>query len=255
MDGTSMEVGTAMNLPRDEMKGNLYIGLVAGLGASVLASSLYRLFAAGLEARDLAWLGIAILTLLVGRLSVKLPLPNCRVSFSDAFIFLSVMVFGGDLATLTAALDGFASSSRDKGTWHKRAFNMGGMALSVNLSARVFAWLLPQDGLWGARFSAVGLMVPVAALAFTQYILNTALVSGVVALKDRQSLIAIWQDSSPWAGSAYLAGSVAAAIVFLVVRELGVASAFAILPFPGILYLTYRACLDRLVRTKGGVPF
>ena len=46
-----------------------------------------------------------------------------------------------------------------------------------------------------------------------------------------------------------------ATIVFLVVRELGVVSAFAILPFPGILYLTYRACLDRLVRAKGGVPF
>ncbi|PYT13230.1 MAG: hypothetical protein DMF51_11325 [Acidobacteria bacterium] len=237
------------------MKGNLYIGVVAAAGGAVLVASVGNILALGLQGSELAWLGIAVLTVLVGRLSVKLPLPNCRVSFSDAFIFLSVMVFGGDLATLTAALDGFASSSRDKGTWHKKAFNTTGMALSVNLSARVFAWLLPQGGLWGARFSAIDLMVPVAALAFTQYVLNTALVSGVVALKEQQSLIAIWQDSSPWAGSAYLAGSVAAAVVFLVVRELGVVSAFAILPFPGILYLTYRACLDRLVRTKGGVPF
>ena len=63
--------------------------------------------------------------------------------------------------------------------------------------------------------------------------------------------MAIWQETSPWAGTAYLAG--AAAIVFLVVRELGIVSTFAILPFPGILYLTYRACLDRLVRMKGGM--
>src|SRR3989442_14063933 len=98
-----MEVGTAMNLPRDEMKGNLYIGLVAGLGVSGLVSSLYRVFGAGLEAGDLAWLGIAGLTLLVGRLSVELPLPNCRVSFSGAFILLSVLVFAGDLSTLAAA--------------------------------------------------------------------------------------------------------------------------------------------------------
>ena len=235
------------------MKGNLYIGAVAAAGAAILAGSLRNVFASGFGAQELAWLGIAALTLLVGRLSVRLPLPHCRVSFSDAFIFLSVMVFGGDYATLTAALDGFASSSRARGAWHKRLFNTAGMAISVNLSARVFARLLPEGGVWGSRFSAEDLLLPVAALAFTQYVLNTALVSGVVALKEHASPLAIWQDSSPWAGTAYLAGSAAASVVFLVVRELGVVSALAILPFPGILYLTYRACLDRLVRAKGGM--
>jgi hypothetical protein len=235
------------------MKGNLYIGAVAAVGAAVLAGSLRNILVTGFGTQDLAWLGIAILTVLVGRLSVKLPLPSCRVSFSDAFVFLSVMVFGVDYATMTAAIDGFASSSRMKGTWYKRLFNTAGMAISVNLSARLFTRLLPEGGVWGVRFSAEDLLVPVAAMAFAQYVLNTALVSGVVALKEHASLMVIWQDSSPWAGTAYLAGSMAAAIVFLVVRELGVVSAFAILPFPGILYLTYRACLDRLVRAKGGM--
>ena len=202
---------------------------------------------------SITWPRIAVLTLLVGRLSVKLPLPHCRVSFADAFIFLSVMVFGRDLATLTAALDGFASSSREKGTWHKQVFNTAGMALTVNMASRVFARLSPKHDGWSAHLTIVDLLLPVAALAFTQYVLNMALVAGVVALKEHQSLVAIWQDTSPWAGTAYLAGSVAAAIVFLVVRELGVISTFAILPFPAILYLTYRACLDRLVRTKGGM--
>jgi hypothetical protein len=235
------------------MKGNLYIGAVAAAGAAILAGSLRSVLTSGFGTQDLAWLGIAVLTVLVGRLVVRLPLPHCRVSFSDAFVFLSVMVFGGDYATLTAALDGFASSSRARGAWHKRLFNTAGMAISVNLSARVFARLLPEGGVWGSRFSAEDLLLPVAALAFTQYVLNTALVSGVVALKEHASPLAIWQDSSPWAGTAYLAGSAAASVVFLVVRELGVVSALAILPFPGILYLTYRACLDRLVRAKGGM--
>src|SRR5262245_19934351 len=233
----------------DDMKGNVFIGAVAAFGAVVLGQSLFHVAAEGFESKHLAWLGIAVLTVLVGRLSVKLPLPHCRVSFADAFVFLSVMVFGGDLATMTGALDGFASSSGEKGAWHKRVFNTTGMALSVNLASRVFARLTPQ----GMRVTVMDLLLPVAALALTQYMLNTALVSSVVALKEHQSLVAIWQDSSPWAGTAYLAGSVAAAIVFLVVRELGVASTFAILPFPAILYLTYRACLDRLVRTKGGM--
>jgi hypothetical protein len=175
------------------------------------------------------------------------------VSFSDGFIFLSVMVFGSDLATLTAALDGFASSSRARGDLHKKVFNTAGMALSTNLAARLFETLTPRDGLWAERVSLASLLLPVAALALAQYVLNTALVSSVVALKEHQSIVSIWQETSPWAGTAYLAGSVAAAIVFLVVRELGIVSTFTILPFPGILYLSYRACLDRLVRTKGGM--
>jgi len=235
------------------MKGNVFIGVVAAAGAVVLGQSLFRLIAGGFEAQDLAWVGIALLTLLVGRLSVTLPLPHCRVSFSDGFIFLSAMVFGRDMATLTAALDGFASSSRAKGDLHKKVFNTAGMALSTNMAARVFETLTPTGGLWTARMTVADLLVPVAALAVAQYVFNTALVSSVVALKEHQSIVSIWQSSSPWAGTAYLAGSIAAAIVFLVVRELGVVSAFTILPFPGILYLSYRACLDRLVRTKGGM--
>jgi hypothetical protein len=247
-------LGSAMDPRTDEdMKGNVFIGAVAAVGAAVLCQSLYNVFSGGVEPKDLAWIAIALLTLLIGRLSVKLPLPHCRVSFSDAFIFLSAMVFGTELATMTAALDGFASSARVSGTWHKKVFNTAGMALSVNLAARVFTRLAPRDGLLAGRLSVTDLLLPVAALAFTHYVLNTALVSSVVALKEHQSLVAIWSDSSPWAGTASLAGSVAAAMVFLVVRELGVVSTFAILPFPGILYLTYRACLDRVVRTKGGM--
>src|SRR2546426_3409618 len=136
--------GNAMDPRRDaDMKGNVFIGAVAAVGAAVLGQSLYHVAADGFEAKPLAWLGIAVLTLLVGRLSVKLPLPHCRVSFSDAFIFLSVMVFGGDLATLTAALDGFASSSRAKGALHKRVFNTAGVTLSLQPAARLFASLAP----------------------------------------------------------------------------------------------------------------
>src|SRR5207247_7686384 len=156
--GTPMP-GKPMDPRRDDMKGNLYIGVVAAAGGAVLVASVGNILALGLQGSELAWLGIAVLTVLVGRLSVKLPLPNCRVSFADAFVFLSVMVFGGDLATMTAALDGFASSSREKGTWHKKVFNTAAMALSVNLAARVFTRLVPQNGQWGMHVTLVDLLL------------------------------------------------------------------------------------------------
>ncbi len=236
------------------MKADLYIGFVAVSGAAVVASSLRHILAHGLDARHLAWLGIAVLTLLIGRLSVKLPFPNCRVSFSDALIFLSVLVFGGDFGTLTAALDGFASSTWQKGTAHKKVFNTAGMAVSVRLSAWVFARLLPDGVSSGHGLSPVDLLLPVTALALSQYVLNTTLVATAVALKDRASFLATWLDASPWAGAACLASSLAAAGVFLAVRDLGVLLAFAVLPFPFVLHLAYRACLSRMLQQKQTVP-
>ena len=181
-----------MERGRSDLKADLFIGVVVVSGVAVVASSLRHIFTDGLEARHLAWLGIAALTLLIGRLSVKLPFPNCRVSFSDALIFLSVLVYGGDFGTLTAALDGFASSTRQNGTAHKKAFNTAGMALSVHLSAWVFARLLPDGASSGHGLSPADLLLPVTALALSQYVLNTALVATAVALKDHASFLATW---------------------------------------------------------------
>jgi uncharacterized membrane protein len=244
-----------MNAPatapaKSDRRANLFIAMVVATGAVVLVDNLRLVLAEGLEMRHLAWLALAALTIVVGPLSVRLPLPNCRLSFSDASIFLALLAFGPHLATLTGALDGFAASTRRGGVWYKRAFNTAGMAISVYLSSLVFTRLLPAGRLHGPGLSAVDLVLPVAALVFVQYLVNTALVSTVVALKEHVSPMAIWQDASPWAGTAYLLGSAAAALVFFAIRELGVFLALAAVPFPAILYFTYRACLSRLLKMK-----
>jgi len=232
-----------------DVTADLFIGAVVVAGTAVVGSSLRNIVADGLDARHLAWLGIAVLTLLVGRLSVRLPLPNCRVAVSDARNFLSVVVFGGDFGALTAALDGFASSSRQTGSIHKTAFNTAGMAVSVRLSAWLFAQLLP-DAVSAQHLSPADMLIPVGTLALAQYMLNTVLVSIAVALKDHASFVATWRTASPWAGVAYLTGSLAAAAVFVAVRDLGVILTFVVLPFPVILHFTFRACLSQLIRQK-----
>ncbi len=234
-------------------RATFYIGTVAAAGAAILALSLYNVSRTEYDASILAWAALAGLTLAVGKISVRLPLPNCKVSFSDAFIFLSLLVFGPDLATLTGALDGCAASTRRAGTWHKRVFNTAAMAISVNLSSRLFRLILPEGAqAVHGRLSPASLLLPMVLLAAAQYLLNTLLVSGAIALQEGVSLVAIWQTSFPWAGTGYLAGSAAAALVFFAVHELGLGSFVAILPFPAILYFTYRTRLDRLV--VGKVP-
>jgi uncharacterized membrane protein len=242
---TSPEVSRA----KGESKGDVLISATAATGALVLAICIRQIAATGLDMRHLAWLGLAALTLVVGRLSIRLPLPNCRVSFSDASIFLSLLAFGPALATVTGAIDGLASSTRGT-TWYKRVFNSAGMAVSVFLSSHAFTLLLPAGGLRAQEMSSSQLLLPVATLAIVQYLVNTALVSAVVCLKESVPPGKVWHDASPWVGVGYVTGLAAAAFIFLAVREIGVGAALAVLPYPAVPYLTFRTCLGRLAKVK-----
>jgi len=227
-----------------------YIAVVLAAGTAVLSMSRRSIAGRQYGAEIAAWGAMALLTVLVGRLSMRLPLTTCIVSFADALLFLTVLLFGPDLATVTAALDGYAASRRARGTWIKRAFNTTGMALSVNLSSRLFFRVLPEGRVWGGAvgLSALGLVVPMVVLLGAQYLINTSLVAGVVLLKEGVPLVTVWRESFAWAGTAALAGSVAAGMVFLVILEDGIGAFLAILPFPVVLYFAYRASL------RGRVP-
>ncbi len=227
---------------------NLYVGAVGAAGAALFGLSLKSAVTVAQPGGDiLVWTGIAVLTLLAGRLAVRLPLPRCIVSFSDALIFLTAFLFGPDLATITGALDGYSSSAKNGGTWRKRIFNSGGMALSVGLSARLFRWVVRDAGAWS---SPIRLLAGIVLLGAAQYAINTALVVGVVSLNDRIAASRVLHESFAWAGVCNVAGTVAAACVFLLIPRLGAASCIAILPVPVVLHVLYRMVLHRWEATK-----
>ena len=244
-------MSTQAMVPREsDRNADLFMAAVWGTGAVVLLASLHQILDEGLQAQHLAWLALAALTLVAGPLSITLPLPNCKISFSDAFIFLALLAFGPPWAIFTGALDGFAASARRGGAWYKRLFNMTGMATSVYASSTVFTWLLRARGLNGSAASAVDLVLPLVALALVQYLVNTALVSTVVALKEHVSPRAIWRKASPWAGIAYLASSAAAAVALIAIQSFGPVATPGVLLIPVILYFTYHACLNRMMKAK-----
>jgi hypothetical protein len=239
---------------RSDLPAGIYIGGVAAVGAVLVGTSLLEMARAEYGARILLWAAISILTIVAGRLAVQLPVRDCRVSFSDTLLFLSILLFGPTPATLTGAIDGYAASSREKGAWYKRLFNTAAMAISVNLAARLSDLTGAGAGLRaGGAVSPANLLLAMILMTGAQYFVNTALVSGVVALKDGASFLAIWQDSTPWAGTAYALAAAAVAVVFLSAREIGAISFIAVPPLPAVLHFTYRTWLNRPVGRKGGI--
>lgn len=235
---------------RMSMSALMYLGTVSLAGLAALALAIDDIAHAELGSRVAVWAVLALLTIVAGRMTVRLPLSPCRVSFSDAVIFLSVLVFGPALATLTGAIEGLFASRKKPSVWYKRAFNTLTLALSVQLSARLFQALVPATPARGLFGSLIQMLLPISALAASHVVLNTTFVSLAAWLVEGIAPLTIWKLALPWSGPATLAGAAAAALVFQVVQQAGTASFLAVLPFPLILYFAYRSSLREPVSSN-----
>src|SRR5262245_21420582 len=108
-----------------------YIASVIVLGFGVTAQSVYTIYIAPPKFQ---WLVLAMLTLLTGSFTVKIPSINARISVSEAFVFVSALLFGPAAATVTLALDSFIISlwmKHDARSSIRSLFNLSAVALSI----------------------------------------------------------------------------------------------------------------------------
>ena len=229
------------------LRARLYIGAVALGGAAVLLLSLSNVVQAGISDGFSTWIALALLTILLARLTVPIPaLAGCRLSFADSFIVLSLLLFGVNHATVVGALEGFFSTPSGRGTGTKRLFNTTGLAIAVNLSARLYERMVHQDSLLGSFVaSPLHLLMAIILVTAVQQFINTALVVGAVAVTAGESAASVWQRAYAWAGAGCLAGGVAAFLVFGVDTHAEIHSVLAILPFPVMIGLAFRARTQR----------
>src|SRR3954469_12450993 len=85
----------------------IYVLTVAIAGAATVLQSFYAL-----TARPMGWnwAVLAILTLVSGSATVRLPSLPATISVSETFVFTSVLLFGSAAGTITVALDALVIS-------------------------------------------------------------------------------------------------------------------------------------------------
>src|SRR4029078_2988070 len=87
------------------------------------------------------WFLLAILTLVSGSATVKLPSVPATISISETFVFTSVLLFGPAAGTLTVALDALVISlwlARKGHPFYRLAFNICALPASLWVGAHVF---------------------------------------------------------------------------------------------------------------------
>ena len=204
------------------------------------------------ERLDLRLLALAVVTIAISsRLTIRIPRISGHISVSDTFFFLTILIYGGEVAVLLAAAEALCSSLRfsNKSIHIKPltiAFNSGMMACStfitfivVQLSFGDITML--RHGPFSAQF-----MAAVCTMALVQYGSNSFLAAIYTSLNVNESVWHTWTKYYLWASITYFAGASAASLTAKITDSAGFYGLLATTPFVAIVYFTYRTYLRNI---------
>lgn len=214
----------------------IYFSAVIAVGGVVLTFSLAHLTQ---EQFDIRFLFLALATVLIGpRLSIPIPRVKAHISVSDTFIFLSLLLFGGEAAILLATVEAVCASLRIGRLKRTHFFNAAVMATTTFVTVwtvrLLFGQLLRTHDFYSSNY-----LVMVCIMGVVQYLTNSLLVAVNEALKSDDAIWKSWTTNYLWTSITYLAGASAAGIIVRFIGNIGFFAFSATIPIIAIVYFTY----------------
>jgi len=205
-------------------------------GVAVLIFSTFNIPTAQI---DIRFLFLALITICIGsRITIQIPRVKGHISVSDTFIFLTILLFGGEVAVLLSATEALCSSLRFSKKRLTIAFNAATAASSTFITVWVlrlcFGSIVGLRGGYSAPF-----IVSLCLMALVQYISNSGTVATAAALKIDQPLWTTWRKGFLWTSITYFVGASAAGIIAKLIDAVGFYAFLATTPIIAIVYFTY----------------
>ena len=222
--------------------------LVMGAGAVACLVSAYRLNSAQI---DLEFLLLAFVTIAFGsRIGVQIPTVRAEITVSDTFVFLIMLLYGGEAAILVAAADALCSSIRIAGRWRTRFLNAAVLACSTFVTAWTIKLCLGSINGLSQPGNSHALIIALFLMASVQYLTNSGLAAARESLKRDQPFTVIWQKHFLWTSITYYAGASAAGMITKLISGLGFYAFIVALPIIGVIYVTYRTYRRNIVEAE-----
>jgi diguanylate cyclase (GGDEF)-like protein/PAS domain S-box-containing protein len=215
-----------------------FMWLVIAAGAAVCVLSLRGLQTAQI---DVQLLLLAFGTLVFGsRIGVQIPHVKAEITVSDTFIFLILLLYGGEAAVLIAAVEALCSSMRFASRWLTRSFNSALLACSTFVTAWVIHLCFGSVKDMGRGSFTGNFIVALFLMASVQYVTNSGLAALRESMKRNRPFVEIWQKHFLWTSITYYAGASAAGMITRLINGIGLYAFLVALPIIGIIYATYR---------------
>jgi putative nucleotidyltransferase with HDIG domain len=225
--------------------------VVAALGIPLGAYCIFRLVSDGVPAQLLVFVALTVIS---GRITLKVPSVSAYFSPSEMFTFTCVLLFGPEAGAITLALDSVVLGLHRGLKPLPILFNFGNLALSVWIGGTLFFVTSGVQPLFTNAAPYGGLLLPLAALAAGYFLINSGLTATAIAFSTRRRPFAVWREHFMWLGPGYAAGACVALLLVFALRQLEFSGALIlILPVLLVFYATLRASFGRDEDAKGHV--
>jgi len=228
----------------------LFIASVGLLGSAVVVYSAIALIRGTVPVQ---WVLFSVLTVICGWLTIKIPSIDSRFSLCEVFGLASIMLFGPEVGAVTLALDGLRISAAYGMNRLQTAFNFANLGLSIWVAGKLFFLVSGTGPLFHAGAPSAWVVLSLAALASTYFLINSGLTATVIALSTRKRPVGVWLQHYWPLFPSYLAGASVALLLVLAFREVQFTAIALILPLLLICYMTLRSSFGRLEDAKAHV--
>jgi len=239
-------------MDQKERTTNLYLWILMPLGVGAI---FWAALGIQIENINRGMLGLAFVTIfLSSHLRVQLPRTKIHLTISDALVFLSLLMYGGQVAVLIAVLEtGFASwNLRRQGVVMKSktvVINTLITAISVFVTYAAVTALYGAPDIELVANNAASFVWLLMVMALSQFCVNSLAVSAFVAIKTDKSLWRVWNEYCLNALAMYLCGAVVAGICATAVMQINMLLFATMVAFFAIVYITYRRYTDDVKET------
>jgi signal transduction histidine kinase/ActR/RegA family two-component response regulator len=221
-----------------------FMWMTAIAGVMTCLFSVYHLPFAQLDTRFLL---IGLVTAVIGsRIGVKIPHTTSEITVSDTFVFLALLLFGGEAAILLAAVEAFCASWRFSRRPLTIMFNAGQMACATTLTIWTLHICFGSIADLAKNGFSPALIAALCVMALVQYAANSFAIAIRVALKANDSIWHTWRKNYLWSSITYFVGAFAAGIIANMVGSLGFYAFLITTPIIAIIYFTYRTYLKNV---------
>ena len=206
---------------------------------------------ANLQREAISWGFLLILvfsTTVTPRMSLALPRARFAISFSDAFVFLAFLLYGGPAAILVAGIDTLANCFylRSKSYVFNRLMIPTNVSINVvSIGATYLIWLsVPRASFITADTgSTQNLIATLGSLAIVHFLVSSLLAAVFYSLKDGSNLLATWRRDCFSSSMTQIVGAGLAGIIYKLVNFGDIVTGAIACLAIGIAYLSYRSSI------------
>ena len=229
-------------------RARLYVICIVAAGFAIVVQSVADLVT---RPKDWSWTVLALLTLVSGSATIRLPSLPATISVSETFVFTSVLLFGPAAGTVTVALDALVISawSYKKGyPLYKVLFNVCALPLTIWIAAHLFFLLADIKPLSTTEqtVSIRQLLSPLLVFTVAYFGLNSWIITFAIALEKHLAPVKIWRENFAWLSLNYFGGASVAALMVSYTKNLDVTYLAVIVPLLLVLYFTFSTSMGRV---------